>query len=259
MITIAILNQKGGVGKTTTAVTLAHGLALANHPTLLVDLDAQGNCADALGLEKGRDLYNILIDGAGVEAIQLARMNLDAILGGKETAAAKQTLVGMEFREQILKRGLDQFADDYDYCLLDAAPGVDVLQVSALVAADYFLIPVALDHLAVIGAGDALASAMSLAQLGALDARFLGILPTMWERTTNESQDQLTNLANQFQKLVWPPIPLDVHARECTACGQTLYEYMPATRALDGVLIRDRQVGGYRQVQGRLLEEVNGG
>lgn len=259
MKTIAILNQKGGVGKTTTAVTLAHGLAIRNYASLIVDLDAQGNVADALGLEKCNDLYRVLIDNAGEEAMQIARPNLYVILGDKSTSAAKQVLAGQSFREQVLKRALDRFAVDFDWCVLDAAPGVDILQVSALVACDYFLIPVALDHLAVVGAGDALASAASLTHAGALDARFLGVLPTMWERTTNESHAQLEHIARQFGKLVWPPIPLDVKARESPAFGQTLWEYAPRCRAMEGILINGgkRQVGGYRQVLDRLLEDAN--
>jgi len=256
MHTLAILNQKGGVGKTTTAVTLAHGLALDGIPTLLVDLDAQGNCADALGIEKRGDLYRVLIDGAGREAVRPTRGNLYVVTGDKTTAAAKQILTGQDFREQALKQALARF-EGYHVCILDAAPGVDVLQVAALVAADSFLIPVALDHLAVIGAADALASAMSLSQLGALDARFLGILSTMWERTTNESHAQLQALASQFGQLVWPPIPLDVKARECTAHGKTLWEYSPDTRSIKGVRIHNGTViGGYEAVKQRLVGEI---
>jgi chromosome partitioning protein len=262
MQTIALVNQKGGVGKTTTAVTLAHGLALRGYLVLLVDLDAQGNVADSLGLQKRGDLYRFLIDAAGIDAITpcgvATRENLDVILADKTTAAAKQILAGQSFREQVLKRALGRVAGTYEFCILDCAPGVDVLQVAALVAADWFLVPVGLDHLAVVGAGDALASAASLADLGGPHARFLGILPTMWERTTNESHQQLQLLVDQFKRLVWPPIPEDVKAREAPAHGATLWEYAPHTRALDGVEINGNggRVGGYVQVLARLLQEI---
>ncbi len=257
MQTIAILNQKGGVGKTTSAVTLAHGLALQGYEVLLADLDAQGNVADALGLEKANGLYRLLIDGAGRQAIsRTGRERMDVILGDKTTAAAKQILAGQSFREQVLRNALVKMKNDYDFAVLDAAPGVDVLQVAAMVAATHFIIPVALDHLAVVGAGDALASAASLTQMGALDAQFMGVLPTMWERTTNESHQQLVLLVDQFKKMVWPPIPLDVRAREAPAFGKTLWEFAPHCRALDGIPNSKKNVGGYRQVIERLLTEI---
>jgi chromosome partitioning protein len=252
---LAIVNQKGGVGKTTTAVTLADGLARRGHETLLVDLDAQGNCADALGDEKRSGLYELLIGRGVPDAITFAvRPHLDAVYSDKRTAEAKQVLAGMSFREQRLKRALAETHGAYEFIILDVAPGIDVLQVSALVACTEFLIPVALDHLAVVGAADALASAMALEEAGADHGRFLGVLPTMWERTTKESHAQLQALAGQFKKYVWPPIPVDVKAREAPAHGETLWEYAPGTRALAGVDMRGNgKVGGYAAVLERLL------
>ena len=144
----------------------------------------------------------------------------------------------------------------YDVVILDTAPGVDILQVSALVACTHFIIPVALDHLAVVGAGDALSTTASLKQVGAFKGDFLGILPTMWERTTRESHEQLEIIVNQFASLVWPPIPRDVKAREAPSFGKTLWEYAPKTRALSGVVVKDKKIGGYGQVLGRLIEEI---
>jgi chromosome partitioning protein len=258
MKTLAIMNQKGGVGKTTTAVTLGHGLALQGYSALIVDLDAQGNVGDALGLTKEPGLYNLLIAKAGEQAITSSgRPNLDLVLGDKRTVEAKQLLITEPFREQILRQALKDF-NGYHYIILDVAPGVDVMQVSALVAADAFLIPVALDHLAVVGASDAMTSAAHLKRTGGLEARFLGLLPTFWERTTNESHQQLKALAAQFKRLLWPPIPRDTKAREAPAHGQTLWEYAPTCRALDGVKLRngDRKFGGYRQVLDRIIQDV---
>jgi len=254
-----LVNQKGGVGKTTSAVTLAAGLATAGFRPLLVDLDAQGNVADALGLEKGPGLYRLLIEDAGQRAVvSSGRTDLDVVLGDKKTVEARQILTGRMFREQVLRQSLTGL-DGYDAVVLDVAPGVDLLQVSALVAATAFLIPVSLSHLAVVGAGDALASVAALKQADALRARFLGVLPTMWERTTNESHTQLQALVRQFGRMVWPPIPLDVKAREAPAYGQTLWEYAPGTRALVGTDMEGVRRGGYRQVLQRVVREVLNG
>jgi len=254
---LAIINQKGGVGKTTTTVTLGHGLAMGGKRVLLVDLDAQGNVADALGLKKRGGLYQLLVADAGERAVTPSgRMGLDVILSDKRTVEAKQILAGKSFREYALRDALDLVMDKYDVAILDAAPGVDVLQIGALVAADAFLIPVALDHLAVVGAGDALASVASLKKVGALQGDFLGVLPTMWERVSKESHQQLLQLVRQFERLVWPPVPRDVKAREAPAYGQTLWEYAPNSRALLGVQINGGCQGGYRQTLQRLLREI---
>ncbi len=258
MKTLAIMNQKGGVGKTTTATTLGHGLARQGHSVLLVDLDAQGNVADALGLPKGPGLYNLLIAQAGKQAVTPSgRPNLDLILGDKRTVEAKQILVTKPFREQLLRQALEGL-NCYHYVILDVAPGVDIMQVSALVAADAFLIPVALDHLAVVGAGDAMTSAAHLKRSGGLSARFLGLLPTFWERTTSESHQQLKILVDQFKRVLWLPIPRDTKAREAPAHGQTLWEYAPHCRALDGVQLQndDHKAGGYRKALERVIQEM---
>lgn len=254
MQTIAIINQKGGVGKTTTAVTLADGLARQGYQVLLVDLDAQGNVADALGLEKGDGVYEWLV-GEADAVFATGRDRLRVILGGKRTVEAREILAGRPFREYAVREGLNRL-EGYDVAVLDAAPGIDSLQIGALVACTAFLIPVALDYLAVVGAADMLASAASLTRMSGLGGRLLGVLPTMWERTTRESHEQLTQLVEQYGRLVWPPIPLDVKAREAPAFGKTLWEYAPGCRALDGVEISGRMVGGYRQVLERLVEEM---
>ena len=277
---LAVVNQKGGVGKTTTAVTLAHGLAMYGKRVLLVDLDAQGHVAEVLGLRKWGGVYAWLVgpdpgsqpgphpgpplpqtarDCAGGAAAygngvvtHSGRPGLNVLLGDKRTAEAREIVNARPFREMAVREGLERLGG-YDLVILDCAPGSDVLQIAALVAATEFLVPVALDHLAVIGVMDMLATATSLMRSQASGARFLGVLPTMWERTTCESQEQFESLAGEFGEWVWPPIPLDVKAREAPAHGQTLWEYAGRCRALDGVEVDGRVIGGYRQVLRRLL------
>ncbi len=253
MYTLSILNQKGGVGKTTTAVTLAHGLALEGASVLIVDLDAQGNVADCLGMEKQGDLYKVLVEDRRV--VQYAREGLDAILSDKTTVKAKKIVVGEAFSEYAIRNALRRFLA-YDVAIIDVAPGVDVLQVGAMVASDGFVIPVALDHLAVVGAADALASFASLKQMD-LGGKFLGVLPTFWERATRESHEQLVALSKQFGRWVWPPIPKDTKVREAPAHGETIWEYAPDTRAVVGVEIDGVMRGGYAQAARRLQEEIN--
>jgi chromosome partitioning protein len=156
--TIAILNQKGGVGKTTTAVMLASGFARKGCQVLLVDLDTQGNVADSLGIPQSDDLRRLLSPDLHQPLDQAATSSglerLCVIRSEKSTAGLKQTLAGMTLREYILADALE--AADYDLIFLDCAPSVDVLHFASLVAADYLIIPTRLDKLAVNGVRDAL-------------------------------------------------------------------------------------------------------
>ncbi len=258
MRTLAIVNQKGGVGKTTTAVTLGHGLAREGERVLLVDLDAQGNVSDLLGLEKGEGVYELLVNGR--YEITVARSNLsgrlDVVAGGKRTAEAKGILMGRAFREQELQRGLARLEGDYEWVILDVEPGVGLLQVCALVASDHFMVPCSLADLSVGGVEDVLESVATLRAAGATGVEFLGVLPTFWERVTRESGLQLEALEAEYGGRVWPPIPLDVRAREAPAYGRTLWEYAPRCRALEGKWLEAVLTGGYVQVLERLMREV---
>jgi len=254
---LAIVNQKGGVGKTTTAVTLAHGFAVAAYRTLVVDLDSQGQVARCLGLTQEPGLYRLLTRAEGSAITDTGRPNLWAVLGNKETVKAHREISAPHPQQYALTRALDGIKHSYDVIVLDTAPGADLLQVNALCASTHFLIPVTLDHLAVQGAADTLATAASLQKLGALKAQFLGVLPTMWERTTSHTKEQFEILRQQFGNLTWPPIPQDSKAREATQLGRTLYEHacigpaMSGRSTGNGVLI-----GGYRRTVERLIEEV---
>ena len=143
MPTITIINIKGGVGKTTTALTIGHGCALAGLKTLIIDLDPQGNCADGLGLgvkPQTPDLYNLLIDEYPLKDVaQQVRDKLFLIRSDRKTVMAKTILMSQDFREYRLSRMLE--GHTYDVVLIDNAPSIDVGQTMALVASDYLVIP----------------------------------------------------------------------------------------------------------------------
>ncbi len=254
-IIIAILNQKGGVGKTTTAVTLASGFARKGYQVLLVDLDTQGNVADSLGIPQSDDLRRLLspdlrqpLDQAVSPSLQ---ERLFLLRSDKTTAGLKQTLAGVTLREYILADALGPA--DFDLILLDCAPSVGLLHFAALVAADYLLIPTRLDKLAFNGVRDALQSLVSLKRIS--HCQLAGILPTFYERVTVESHVQLIHLAQTFGQWVLPPIPQDTHCRVASRFGKTLWEYDPGSRALSGYDAADgKKVGGYIQVMERVEE-----
>ena len=253
-ITMAILNQKGGVGKTTTAVTLASGLARTGLQVLLIDLDTQGNVADSLGLPHGDDLRRLLSPDLHYPLDQVATPSgldrLAVIRSDKSTTALKQTLAGVTLREYILADVLA--GASYDVILLDCAPSADLLHFAALVAADYLLIPTRLDKLAVNGVRDALQTLAALKRIS--HCQVAGILPTFYERVTLESHEQLVHLVQTFGRLVLPPIPQDTQCRVATRYGKTLWEYAPSAKALNGYEQGNRRMGGYLQVLERVKE-----
>ena len=251
---IAILNQKGGVGKTTSAVTLASGLARMKYRVLLVDLDTQGNVADSLGLASGDDLRRLLSPDLHCDIKQAVVASglehLDVIRSDKSTTALKQTLAGVTLREYILADAFEH--SGYDVIILDCAPSVDLLHFAALVAANYLLIPTRLDKLALNGVRDALQTLAALKRIS--QCQVAGILPTFYERVTLESHEQLIHLAQTFGRLVLPPIPQDTQCRVASRYGKTLWDHAPNAKALVGYEHGNRQVGGYVQVLEKVKE-----
>lgn len=248
---ICVANQKGGVGKTTTSVSLAHGLALSGINVLLVDLDPQGHVAFSLGIDKSPGLYQVIVEKTKLHnAVINARNHLDILPGDKHTENVKRYLTMLNFRERIL---VDTLAPgEYQLIILDMAPSLDVLHVAALIASDWVLIPTKLDAMAVDGVSEALRSIGEVASHG----HPLGytILPTFFDRTTKETLHQLRELVKGFGTRVWPPIPVDTRAREAPAFGQTLWEYSPTTPAIVGYPGEKERVGGYTTTLNRLQE-----
>jgi len=251
---ITTANQKGGVAKTTSAVTLGHGLARLGYRVLVIDLDPQGHVAFSLGLEKSPGLYQLLVEGEKVDQVAVkASENLDIIPSDKTAEAAKRYVTTVNFRERVIIKALKN-AGKYDAVILDTPPSLDVLHVAALLASDWVLIPTKLDALAVDGVNEILRSIAEVEQ----EHEFAGysILPTFYDRTTKETSTQLRDLVEAFGKAVWPPIPQDTRAREATAFGQTLWEYSPESPSVTGYLVDGKRVGGYADILKRLEEVI---
>ena len=253
---ISFANQKGGVGKTTSAVTLADGLARRDYRVLLIDLDPQGHVAFSFGLEKSSGLYRWVVLGEKLDKVaESARPNLDIISSDKYTEKVKRQITLSDFRESILFDLLKNAP--YDVVLMDMAPSLDVLHINGLVASDWAIIPTRLDAMAVDGVRELLLTIAEISQQG-YPIRGYSILPTFFDRTTRETLFQFQEITRTFGANVWPPVPQDTRTREAPAYGKTLWEYTPNSPVMLGYPNGRTSVGGYIQVLERLIEVIDG-
>lgn len=235
MTIITVANQKGGVGKTTTAVHLAHGLVLKGHKVLLVDLDPQGQCATILGLKQEPGAFNLLVSELPYnEVIRLTdRPNLYVILGDRKTGTA-QTVLSVQ-RSPIAytnnKLRVPAQQDGIRYIILDTSPSVGELQEQALYAADAVLIPCSVDYMASDGVYNIEQTLKRLRAEFDWKGGTIGILPTFYDDVTRESKATLQDLKKQFGELVLNPIHRATILRECAVEGKTIFELDPRSRA----------------------------
>lgn len=232
-ITITIANQKGGVGKTTTAVTLAHGLGLRDRRVLLIDLDPQGQCATSLGLQQEPGVFNALVAKMDIQQwLRITdRQNLELLPGNRSTATAQIVMNAEQRPINAIKQMLKPLFGAYDYIILDTAPSVGGIQERAIFAADLVLIPTAVDFLAMEGLAQISTMLRDLRDKQQWQGRLAGILPTFYDERTNESQKSLSELREVFKETALSPIHRATVLRECAAEGKTVLEFAPQSRS----------------------------
>lgn len=253
--TVAFANQKGGVGKTTSAAILAAGLAMRGLATLLVDLDPQGHAALSLGLPKSPGLYRfVCLDKPLDSVIVHAAPRLDLLPGDRTTEMITHQIARMEFPDSVLADLLTTCP--YDVVLLDLAPSRDSLHRNGIFASDWVVIPTRLEPLSLDGVAEVL-SLMQELPSSQDSNRGYSILPTFFERTTRETLTQFRRLTDTHGSRVWPPIPQDARMRESSSNIQSLWNAKRSTPAMDGFKSGRQHLGGYRQALERILEVIH--
>jgi chromosome partitioning protein len=230
---IAVASQKGGVGKTTTAINLGSCLAQESKRVLILDIDPQGNATSGLGIngnERPQGIYEVLVDGIEIrEAIlPTALANLDLVSSGQRLSGAEIELVDGGSRESRLRERLQPIRDDYDFVFIDSPPSLGLLTVNALTAADSVLIPLQCEYLALEGLTQLIGAIRRVQERLNPALRIEGVLLTMYDARLNLSQ-QVADEARKFfsERVYRSVIPRNVRLSEAPSFGKPIVLYDP--------------------------------
>lgn len=241
---IGVANQKGGVGKTTTAVNLTCALHLLKKKVLLVDADPQGNATSAMGAEKNRvkaGTYQVLMGGDPAESVIPTKYGR-LMPSNRALAGALIELVDMEGREYILKNALEKLKESYDYILIDCPPSLELLTLNALVASETVLVPVQCEYFALEGLTDLMGTVRLIRRKLNPALEIEGVVLTMYDSRTNLSTQVAAEVKKFFKdKVMRTVIPRNVRLSEAPSHGKPVMAYDYASRGSQAYLSLARE------------------
>lgn len=248
---IAIANQKGGVGKTTTSINLSACLAEKGMRVLTVDIDPQGNTSSGLGIDKNNiknSIYQMIIGECSLDECRLKEIyeNLDLLPSNVNLAGAEIELIGVEQREYILKNALDKAREEYDFIIIDCPPSLSTLTVNAMTAADTVLVPIQCEFYALEGLTQ-LIHTINLVKKRLNPSLYIeGVVFTMFDARTNLSLEVVENVKQNLKQNIYKTIiPRNVRLAEAPSHGLPINIYDPKSAGADG----------YRQLADEVIEK----
>ena len=227
MRVISVINYKGGTGKTSTVVHLAHGLARKGYRILIIDVDPQGSAGYHLGVQVTRSLYDLIAKKEDLlNCIVPARENLDIICANEHLFPAEMVMTKLQERELILTHRM-QALNGYDFVLLDCAPSMSLLNQNALLYSNELIVPVSMEYFSLVGVKQLLKNIKIVNKLFKKNVIIKMVVPTFFDKRNKKSKDIIESIRRVFYKKVATPIRSSVALSEAPGARKTVFEYAP--------------------------------